>query len=222
VHLCVMAGSTEKNPGDRFWSRCREMYNSLGVPMAGMVQGDAAAESRFPWLLGTERRPVAAPYFDFPDQECRPRSKNSTGTPPRQQPPLLRGDVYLPSSRAAGVLWRPKSLALKRSCPIGSGNRAPGPLADWNRTYSRIQLWISDWTHFTSHSRTQRNSSARQSDTQNSRPKPSLSENVLNGTSHKSPDGCLEHSLQTGLRRKNAANNTRAEAREQQNHCKRV
>jgi allophycocyanin-B len=43
----------------------REMYNSLGVPMPGMVEAMRALKDASLVLLGTEEAAMTAPYFDF-------------------------------------------------------------------------------------------------------------------------------------------------------------
>lgn len=60
----VMAGSTEKIQEIGLVG-AREMYNSLGVPMAGMVQSMRSLKAAALVLLGTDEAAVASPYFDF-------------------------------------------------------------------------------------------------------------------------------------------------------------
>ncbi|MCH9056576.1 allophycocyanin [Synechococcus sp. PCC 6717] len=43
----------------------REMYNSLGVPMAGMVEAIRCLKDASLSLLSAEEAEVAAPYFDY-------------------------------------------------------------------------------------------------------------------------------------------------------------
>ncbi|MFY9249844.1 MAG: allophycocyanin, partial [Vulcanococcus sp.] len=43
----------------------REMYNSLGVPMPGMVESMRCIKEAALVLLSQEDAAVAAPYFDF-------------------------------------------------------------------------------------------------------------------------------------------------------------
>jgi allophycocyanin-B len=43
----------------------REMYNSLGVPMAGMVESMRCIKEASLVLLNNDDASVAAPYFDF-------------------------------------------------------------------------------------------------------------------------------------------------------------
>lgn len=47
----------------------REMYNSLGVPMAGMAEAIRCLKEASLALLSTEDAEVAAPYFDYIIQE---------------------------------------------------------------------------------------------------------------------------------------------------------
>jgi allophycocyanin-B len=60
----VLAGSTEliQNIG---LVGAREMYNSLGVPMPGMVESMRCLKEASIDLLGLEEAALAAPYFDF-------------------------------------------------------------------------------------------------------------------------------------------------------------
>jgi allophycocyanin-B len=60
----VLAGSTEKIQEIGLIG-AREMYNSLGVPMAGMVESMRALKDASLVLLSTGDAPIAAPYFDF-------------------------------------------------------------------------------------------------------------------------------------------------------------
>ncbi|MCT0199353.1 allophycocyanin [Synechococcus sp. CS-1325] len=60
----VMAGSTEKIQEIGLVG-AREMYNSLGVPMAGMVQSMRCLKEASMVLLGSSDAAVASPYFDF-------------------------------------------------------------------------------------------------------------------------------------------------------------
>ncbi len=60
----VMAGSTEKIQEIGLVG-AREMYNSLGVPMAGMVQSMRCLKEASLVLLGSSDAAVASPYFDF-------------------------------------------------------------------------------------------------------------------------------------------------------------
>ncbi len=60
----VLAGSTEKIQEIGLIG-AREMYNSLGVPMAGMVEGMRTLKAASLALLGTEDAAMTAPYFDF-------------------------------------------------------------------------------------------------------------------------------------------------------------
>jgi allophycocyanin-B len=43
----------------------REMYNSLGVPMPGMVESMRCMKDASLALLSSDDAAVAAPYFDF-------------------------------------------------------------------------------------------------------------------------------------------------------------
>ncbi|MFO0119507.1 MAG: allophycocyanin [Cyanobium sp.] len=60
----VLAGSTEliQNIG---LGGAREMYNSLGVPMPGMVESMRCLKEASIALLGTEEAAIAGPYFDY-------------------------------------------------------------------------------------------------------------------------------------------------------------
>jgi allophycocyanin-B len=60
----VLAGSTEliQNIG---LVGAREMYNSLGVPMPGMVESMRCLKEASIALLGTEEAAIAGPYFDY-------------------------------------------------------------------------------------------------------------------------------------------------------------
>jgi len=60
----VMAGSTEMIQQIGLVG-AREMYNSLGVPMPGMVEAMRSLKDAAIDLLGTEEAAVAAPYFDY-------------------------------------------------------------------------------------------------------------------------------------------------------------
>lgn len=60
----VLAGSTEKIQ-DIGLIGAREMYNSLGVPMAGMVESMRTLKEASLALLATEDAVMACPYFDF-------------------------------------------------------------------------------------------------------------------------------------------------------------
>ncbi len=60
----VMAGSTEKIQEIGLLG-AREMYNSLGVPMAGMVESMRSLKDASLALLSTEDAAMTAPYFDF-------------------------------------------------------------------------------------------------------------------------------------------------------------
>ena len=52
------------DPGHRS-DRAREMYNSLGVPMPGMVEAMKAMKTAALALLSDQQVKVASPYFDF-------------------------------------------------------------------------------------------------------------------------------------------------------------
>jgi len=43
----------------------REMYNSLGVPMPGMVEAMRTLKEASLALLGGDQAALAAPYFDY-------------------------------------------------------------------------------------------------------------------------------------------------------------
>jgi allophycocyanin-B len=43
----------------------REMYNSLGVPMAGMVESMRCLKDASVALLSAQDAEIAGPYFDF-------------------------------------------------------------------------------------------------------------------------------------------------------------
>ena len=60
----VLAGSTEliQKIGVE---GAREMYNSLGVPLPGMVESMRALKEAALVLLSTDEAELAAPYFDF-------------------------------------------------------------------------------------------------------------------------------------------------------------
>ncbi len=60
----VLAGSTEMIQQIGLIG-AREMYNSLGVPMPGMVEAMRTLKEAALTLLGTEQAALAAPYFDF-------------------------------------------------------------------------------------------------------------------------------------------------------------
>jgi allophycocyanin-B len=60
----VMAGSTEMIQQIGLVG-AREMYNSLGVPMPGMVEAMRSLKEAAVALLGTEEAAVAGPYFDY-------------------------------------------------------------------------------------------------------------------------------------------------------------
>ncbi len=60
----VLAGSTEKIQ-EIGLNGAREMYNSLGVPMAGMVESMRALKEASLVLLGTDDAASASPYFDY-------------------------------------------------------------------------------------------------------------------------------------------------------------
>ncbi|MCP9824051.1 allophycocyanin, partial [Synechococcus sp. EJ6-Ellesmere] len=60
----VLAGSTEKIQ-EIGLNGAREMYNSLGVPMAGMVESMRALKEASLALLGTDDSASTAPYFDY-------------------------------------------------------------------------------------------------------------------------------------------------------------
>ena len=60
----VLAGSTEmiQNIG---LVGAREMYNSLGVPMPGMVESMRCLKEASTALLSSSQAEIAAPYFDY-------------------------------------------------------------------------------------------------------------------------------------------------------------
>jgi allophycocyanin-B len=60
----VLAGSTE-NIQKIGLEGAREMYNSLGVPMPGMVESIRCLKEASTALLTTEQAALASPYFDF-------------------------------------------------------------------------------------------------------------------------------------------------------------
>jgi allophycocyanin-B len=60
----VLAGSTEMIQKIGL-EGAREMYNSLGVPMPGMVESMRCLKDAALVLLGSDEATVAAPYFDF-------------------------------------------------------------------------------------------------------------------------------------------------------------
>jgi allophycocyanin-B len=60
----VLAGSTEMIQKIGL-EGAREMYNSLGVPMAGMVESMRCIKEAALVLLNNDDASVAAPYFDF-------------------------------------------------------------------------------------------------------------------------------------------------------------
>ena len=60
----VLAGSTEQIQKIGL-EGAREMYNSLGVPMPGMVESMRCMKEAALVLLSQEDAAVAAPYFDF-------------------------------------------------------------------------------------------------------------------------------------------------------------
>ena len=60
----VLAGSTEMIQQIGLVG-AREMYNSLGVPMQGMVEAMRCMKLASLTLLSTEEASMAAPYFDF-------------------------------------------------------------------------------------------------------------------------------------------------------------
>ena len=60
----ILAGSTEMIQQIGLVG-AREMYNSLGVPMPGMVEAMRTMKEASLALLGTEQAALAAPYFDF-------------------------------------------------------------------------------------------------------------------------------------------------------------
>jgi allophycocyanin-B len=60
----VLAGSTELIQKIGL-EGAREMYNSLGVPMPGMVEAMRTMKDASIALLGAEDAALAGPYFDF-------------------------------------------------------------------------------------------------------------------------------------------------------------
>jgi allophycocyanin-B len=60
----VLAGSTELIQQIGLVG-AREMYNSLGVPMPGMVEAMRTLKEASVSLLGSEDATLVAPYFDF-------------------------------------------------------------------------------------------------------------------------------------------------------------
>jgi allophycocyanin-B len=60
----VLAGSTELIQQIGLVG-AREMYNSLGVPMPGMVESMRCLKAASLDLLGTDDAALAAPYFDY-------------------------------------------------------------------------------------------------------------------------------------------------------------
>jgi allophycocyanin-B len=60
----VLAGSTE-NIQKIGLEGAREMYNSLGVPMPGMVESIRCLKEASTALLTGEQAALASPYFDF-------------------------------------------------------------------------------------------------------------------------------------------------------------
>jgi len=60
----VLAGSTEQIQQIGLVG-AREMYNSLGVPMPGMVEAIRTMKDASLALLNTELAKLAAPYFDY-------------------------------------------------------------------------------------------------------------------------------------------------------------
>ena len=60
----VLAGSTEMIQ-DIGLVGAREMYNSLGVPMPGMVEAMKTMKAAALSLLSEQQSKVAGPYFDF-------------------------------------------------------------------------------------------------------------------------------------------------------------
>jgi allophycocyanin-B len=60
----VLAGSTEMIQQIGLVG-AREMYNSLGVPMPGMVEAMRTLKEASLVLLGTEEAAMAGPYFDY-------------------------------------------------------------------------------------------------------------------------------------------------------------
>lgn len=60
----ILAGSTDQIQTIGLVG-AREMYNSLGVPMPGMVESMRCLKEASIDLLGLEEAALAAPYFDF-------------------------------------------------------------------------------------------------------------------------------------------------------------
>ena len=60
----VLAGSTEQIQKIGL-EGAREMYNSLGVPMPGMVEAMRTLREAALSLMSTEQAATAGPYFDF-------------------------------------------------------------------------------------------------------------------------------------------------------------
>jgi allophycocyanin-B len=60
----VLAGSTERIQ-DIGLIGAREMYNSLGVPMPGMVEAIRCLKEASVGLVSTEQAALVTPYFDF-------------------------------------------------------------------------------------------------------------------------------------------------------------
>jgi allophycocyanin-B len=60
----VLAGSTEMIQQIGLVG-AREMYNSLGVPMPGMVEAMRTLKDASIALLSTDEASLAGPYFDF-------------------------------------------------------------------------------------------------------------------------------------------------------------
>lgn len=60
----VLAGSTEMIQQIGLVG-AREMYNSLGVPMPGMVDAMRTMKEASLALLSTDQASLAGPYFDF-------------------------------------------------------------------------------------------------------------------------------------------------------------
>jgi allophycocyanin-B len=60
----VLAGSTEMIQKIGL-EGAREMYNSLGVPMPGMVESMRCLKEASLVLLSGDDAAIAAPYFDF-------------------------------------------------------------------------------------------------------------------------------------------------------------
>ena len=60
----VLAGSTEMIEQIGLIG-AREMYNSLGVPMPGMVDAMRCMREAALVLLSEDQKSIAAPYFDY-------------------------------------------------------------------------------------------------------------------------------------------------------------